>query len=482
MLCGAGSLEGEGRCECESSYVAEDICRVPYQVKSDENSVLLLTFSSPLKPGLTSDDLALSTDSTAAVTYRLSPSDSASAYFLNYEISPTPNSSVTLGLVINSSITDLYDVPISRQQRQVQLNFSKPSAASSSTSSTASAGQITSIALVGGAALTGMFVGNPQSMFVLLSMLQFASLIPLMHFSISDELSSLLKGNNPFDSLPNIAMLVLEPDWFPEPYAKAKHYGFETAGFLFNIGQELSVLALTLLVLLGLYLGSKCECCFSFKQYCSKKLASLTSSIIPGYLQGCFTELLVATLIQLRSQGYFPWFRAVSCFCAWTFLMCGFLGSLLLVVGSFRESRSSLLSSFFAGLSASAWARLQVPAFYVHRLVVVLVITLSYDCHVQGFVCLAASLLVSSSQKFFVVCAGMLRLKSDWSLLLVEAADWVSMIVLLVYAYHPSLEYSLGMINLFYGIIFSILTVTTLSTLRKLIVFCRKPQALRIEV
>jgi hypothetical protein len=328
-----------------------------------------------------------------------------------------------------------------------------------------------------------MFVGNPQSMFVLLSMLQFASLIPLMHFSISDELSSLLKGNNPFDSIPNIAMLVLEPDWFPEPYAKAKHYGFDTAGFLFNIGQELSVLALTLLVLLGLFLGSKCECCFSFKQYCSKKLASLTSCIIPGYLQGCFTELLVATLIQLRSQGYFPWFRAVSCSCAWTFLMCGCLGSLLLVVASFRESRSSLLSRFFAGLSISAWARLQVPAFYVHRHVVVLVITLNYDCRVQGFVCLAASLLVSSSQKFYVVCAGMLRGKQfDWSLLLVEAADWVSMIVLLVYAYHPSLEYSLGMINLFYGIIFSILTVTTLSTLRKLIVFCRKPQALRIEV
>jgi hypothetical protein len=161
-------------------------------------------------------------------------------------------------------------------------------------------------------------------MFDLLIMLQFASLIPLMHFSISDELASLLTVNYPFESLSNIATLALEPDWFPETYAKARHYGFESAGFLFNIGQELSVLAFTLLVLLGLFLGSKCEC--------SKRLITFASSVVPGYLQNCFSELLVAALIQLRSQGYFPWFRAVSCSCAWTFHVCGFLGSLLLVL------------------------------------------------------------------------------------------------------------------------------------------------------
>jgi hypothetical protein len=365
----------------------------------------------------------------------------------------------------------------------VELSFSKPVAAASPTSSTATASQITSLALVGGAALTGMFVGNPQSMFGLLNMLQFASLIPLMHFSISDELAGLLTGNNPFDSVPNLATLALEPDWFPEPYAKARHYGFESAGFLFNIGQELSALALTLLMLLGLCLGSKWESCLSFKQYCSKKLRSFTSSMIPGYLQGCFSELLVAALIQLRSQGYVPWFRAVSCVCAWSCLIWGSLGSLLLVKASFRHSHTSLVSSFFAGLSASPWVRLGVPAFYVHRLVIVLVITLSYDCHVQGFVCLFASLLVISSQKFFIVGAGLLRQKKfDWSLLLVEAADWASMLVLLVYTYNPSFEHSLGMINLFYGIIFTILIVTTLSTLHQLIVFCSKPKAFRIEV
>jgi hypothetical protein len=62
--------------------------------KSDENSVLLLTFSSPLKPGLTSDDVALSTHSAASVIHKLRPSDSASAYFVDFE--PTPSSSVTL--------------------------------------------------------------------------------------------------------------------------------------------------------------------------------------------------------------------------------------------------------------------------------------------------------------------------------------------------------------------------------------------------
>jgi hypothetical protein len=252
----------EGKCECGEAYELEDICRVFYDVKTDEDSVLLLSFSSPLKPGLSSKDIALVTQLT--VTHALRPTDSANAYYLNVQFTPTPTTPVTFGLVVTSNVTDIYDVPISQTEIQVTFNFSKTKD-SSSEPAAQSAGQITSTALVGVAGLAGMYVSSPQSMFLLLNMLQFASLIPLMHFNLSKELSSLLIGNNPFSSLPNFSTLVLKPSWFPEPYSKAKHYGFETAGILLNLGQELSLLGCLCLVLLGLFIGSKMECCFSFK-------------------------------------------------------------------------------------------------------------------------------------------------------------------------------------------------------------------------
>jgi hypothetical protein len=121
--------------------------------------------------------------------------------------------------------------------------------------------------------------------------------------------------------------------------------------------------------------------------------------------------------------------------------------------------------------------------FYLHRIVVVLVITLSYDCFVQGFLCLAVSLMVSSSQKFLVVLVGMLRLnRFSWSTLLIEAADCLSLIMLLVYAYHPSLEDSLKLLNVFYGLIYSLMTVSLVSTVLQLVVYCRRPRLSKLEL
>jgi hypothetical protein len=452
--------------------VLEDICRVPFKVKSDEGSVLLLTFNSYLKPGLTTEEILLETE--LSVTYSLRQTDVASSYYINFEFSPSPTTSVTLGVAVRSNLTDLNDVPISQETLQVELNFSK----TDKSVPVQSASQTTSTALVGAAALVGMMVGSPQSMFLLLNVLQFASLIPLMHFNISDELSSLLIGNNPFDNIPNLSSLVLKPDWFPEAYSKARHYGYKTAGFLYNIGQELSVLVGLLLVLLGLFVGSKLEPS-SLQRYCSKKLMAFKALLIPGYLHGCIQEVLVAAMIQVRSQEYLNWFNAFGCLSAWAFLLFASVTSSYLVVAVLRSPSSS----FFSGLSSSALERLQVPAFYVHRLVCVLVITLSYNALLQGFLCLALSILVISSQKFFLVVGVMLRLeKFSWSTLLLETSDWMSMVVLLVYDYHPSIESSLKMINVFYGMNFALLAVSLLTSLHQLVVHCRKPRQSRVEV
>jgi hypothetical protein len=431
---------------------------------------MLLTFNTPLKPGLTLHDIVL--QSAIPISYNLRETDSASSFYVNFQFSSTPTSSVSLGVSVNSNLTDLYDVPVSKETLQVELSFSN--ATSSPTTPAAQSGsKITSSALVGGAALVGMMIGNPQSMLLLTSMLQFASLIPLMQFNISEELSSLLIGNSPFDSVPSLSTFVLKPDTFSEAYSKAKHYGFDSAGFLYNIGQELSVLVCLLLALLGLFIGSKLACCSSFQSYCSKKCKGLSAFLIPGFLQGCFQEMLVAAMIQLRSQEYHSLLNAFSCCCAWAFLVFGCVGSLLLVDAALR----SKLNRFFLGLSSSPLERLRVPAFYVHRLVCVLVITLSYNSLLQGYVCLVLSLLVNSSQKSLLILAGMLRLQQmNWSTLLLEASDWVSMVVLLIYAYEPSIESCLKMVNIFYGINYALLAVSLVTSFYQLVVFCRKPR------
>jgi hypothetical protein len=450
--------------------VHEDICRVPFKLTSEEGSVLLLTFNTPLKPGLTAEEIVLETE--LSVIHSLRQTDFTSSYYVYVQFNPTPTTSVTLGVAVKSNLTDLNDVPISKETLQVELSYSK---ADTSTSPPAaqSASQITSVALVGAAALGGMFVGNPQSIFLLLNTLQFASLIPLMHFSISEELSSLLIGNNPFDGIPNLTKLFLKPDWFPEAYSKAKHYGFDCAGFLYNIGQELLVLVGLLLVLLGLFIGSKCSS--SFQRFCSKKFIALKASLIPGYLQGCFQEVLLAVMIQLRSQQFRNILSGFSSSCAWVFLGFGSVGSLTLVYVAFRSPLTSRFSSFFLGLSSVE--RLQVPSFYLHRLVCVLVITLSYNSLLQGVLCLALCLLVISSQKFLLLLAGMFRLKKfNWSALALDASDWVCMIVLLVYSYHPSIESSLRMINIFHSIIFAQLGVSLIASLHQLVVHCWRPR------
>jgi hypothetical protein len=467
----------ESRCECDEAYVLEDICRVSFRLSTDEQAVVLLTLSSPL--GLTSQDLTLLTD--LSVSYKLRATDSALAYFVYVQFSPTPTGPVTLGLAITGAVKDRYDVPISQETHTVEFSFSKPSSTSSRTTAV-TASQVTAGAVVAGAALAGMLIGNPQAVFGLLNMLQFASLIPLMQFSLDDELSSLLIYNIPFSSLPNFSDLLMQPDWFSKPYSKAKHYGFETAGFLFNIGQELTVLISLLVVLMVLYLGSSlCCCCISFKLYCKKKLTALKKSMVAGYFQGCFQELLLAAMIQLRSQEYFAWLSAVSCCCSWAVIAFGVLGCALLVHTSFKGSEH--FKSFFAGLSSSALERLQVPGFYVHRLVCVVVITLSQDHFVQGAVCLGVSLLVISSQKFLLELLGMLRLKKyNWGFLIVQTADCVGLIVLLVYAAQPSLEDSLSKVKVFYAILFILLGASVVTTIVQLIVFCRKPQVNRISL
>jgi hypothetical protein len=359
-------------------------CRVPFTLKSDETSVLLLSFSTPLS--LTSLDISLSDSS---VDFNLRPSDSFSHYFLDLQFNT--NAAHTLDLSIDYQVTDLQGVPVSQAQHQVQ--FSLPKADQSSSTTPQSASQVSSAAIFAGAALTGMLVGSPQSMFLLLNTLQFASLIPLMDFSTSKDLSTLLIGNNPFTLIPNLSTTAIRPGWFADPYSKAEDYGFETAGFIYNIGQELSVLAVLVLVLLGLYLGSKFGCCCSSLQlFCAKKLRAFKESLLPGYLQGNLLELLVSAMVQLKSQKYTPIIAAFSCLFAWMFVCCALLYALTLLYLSFKGPSSTKLSSFFTGLSGLE--RLQVPAFYVHRLLCVLVVTLCQDSLVQGFVCLGACLLV----------------------------------------------------------------------------------------
>jgi hypothetical protein len=468
----------------------EDISSVSYKVKQEEDSVLMLGLNSPMYSDLSLQGIGSTTDMTDLITLR--PTESPSFCNDSVLISPIP---ITLDRESKLEVRDFCDGTTSQDKGQDQLSlseeFSTKSAAQeedsysktgaqgekpTSRTTTQAGSRVRPSALVAGAALAGMFVGCPQLVFLLLNTLQFASLIPLMHFSLNKELASLLTSYNPFSSLPNFAPQVLERSWLPEPYTKAEQYGFESAGFFFNIGQALLVLVSLFLVLLGLFLGSKLACCFSFKHYCSKKLTAFKASLLPGYYQWSFQEFLVAAIIQLRSQDYLSWVSALSCACAWTFLSCGFLSSLWLLCVAFS---SPTRSSGHDEHGSSTLEKLQVPAFYVHRLVCVLTITLTTEPLVQGFVCLFASLLVISRQKFILALAVKLKLKSSWTFCIVEASDWLSMTVLLLYAFLPSLEDSLEMVNVFYGLTLITVAVSASTTLYHLIRYCKRSRRMR---
>jgi hypothetical protein len=76
----------------------------------------------------------------------------------------------------------------------------------------------------------------------------------------------------------------------------------------------------------------------------------------------------------------------------------------------------------------------------------------------------------------------MLHKKPNWAFLMIETADWFSVAVLLLYAFLPSLEDSLELINIFYGLIFSTLAVSAASNLYQLVLYCRQTRTISVEI
>jgi hypothetical protein len=65
---------------------------------------------------------------------------------------------------------------------------------------------------------------------------------------------------------------------------------------------------------------------------------------------------------------------------------------------------------------------------------------------------------------------------------MIETADWFSVAVLLLYAFLPSLEDSLELLNIFYGLIFSTLAVSAASNLYQLVLYCRRARPISVEI
>jgi hypothetical protein len=76
----------------------------------------------------------------------------------------------------------------------------------------------------------------------------------------------------------------------------------------------------------------------------------------------------------------------------------------------------------------------------------------------------------------------MLHKKPNWAFLMIETADWFSVAVLLLYAFLPSLEDSLELLNFFYGLIFSTLAVSAASNLYQLVLYCRQSRPISVEI
>jgi hypothetical protein len=290
-----------GVCTCEDGYeVEENECRLQYTLTAYELSTLRITFKNSLSSSLTSAGLTLTTNSTD-FSALLTTEITLAAYILNLEFTTTQESPVSVEVVVNK--TDQSRRTVSQVPHSAVLQFSKANSTSELTDKTTQ--DVTSsvssyvIAAVGGA---GMMTGSPSMLMSMINTVQFISYLPLMNLDIEPQLRGLLVGSNPFTNLPNYAFNVIDSDEFEDPFPRAEDYGFETSGFVVNIGKNFLVLVSLLashLVVAGL---SRC-CCVSVRPYFSKMLQCYHLDNYVLFIVASFTELQVQASVQLRSPS-----------------------------------------------------------------------------------------------------------------------------------------------------------------------------------
>jgi hypothetical protein len=391
-----------GVCTCEGGYeVEENECRLQYTLTAYELATLRITFKNSLSSSLTSADLSLTTNSTD-FSALLTTEITLAAYILSLEFTTTQESPVSVEVVVNK--TDQSRRTVSQVPHSAVLQFSKANSTSELTDKTTQ--DVTSsvssyvIAAVGGA---GMMTGSPSMLMSMINTVQFISYLPLMNLDIEPQLRGLLVGSNPFTNLPNYAFNVIDSDEFEDPFPRAEDYGFETSGFVVNIGKNFLVLVSLLashLVVAGL---SRC-CCVSVRFYFSEMLQCYHLDNYVLFIVASFTELQVQASVQLRSPS------GSLAVCSSYSLAVGFLFFLTLLPFCIAcaapvakaDSRGRMYRLFevlFVDLKRADLSRYFYPVSLLHQYLCLSVILFTDSPLAQLLVCSVLTVLVSSRQK-----------------------------------------------------------------------------------
>jgi hypothetical protein len=391
-----------GVCTCQEGYeVEENECRLQYTLTAYELAVLRITFEDSLSSSLTSADLTLTTNSTD-LSALLTTEITLAAYTLNLEFTTTQESPVSVEVVVNK--TDQSNKTVSQVLHSAVLQFSKAKSTSALTDK--STQQITSsvssytTAAIGGAA---MMTGNPSLLLSMLNSEQLIAYLPLMNLDIEPRLRGLFIGSNPFASLPNYALNVIDLDDFEEPYPKAEEYGFETSGFVVNIGKNFLVLVslvVSHLVVAGL---SRCSC-VSVRLYFSKMLRCYHLDNYVLFMVAFFTELQVQASVQLRSPSgslavMGSYSLAVGLLIFLTLLPFCIASAAPVAKADSRGRMYEVLEVLFVDLKRADFSRYFYTVSLLHLYLCLSVILFTSSPLAQLLVCSVLTVLVSSMQK-----------------------------------------------------------------------------------
>lgn len=376
--CLAGSVLVKGKCECMSGTFNEGgACCISYTVKTSDNSHIQVKFSSALTPTLIAQQVLLKLDVEAPLI-RVIETDSLSDYSMILDWSSSLNQEVQA----NVSILDLNSShPICSAETQLTFNLTK----TESKELGIEKGIISTITWVvcGSLMIVTSFSGNPSIFISMLNSLQLLSLIPLMDVSLDDKTTALLIGVDIFSFIPNTTELFLSTDFFDLPYKKAKHYGYISAGFLYNSGQEITIIVLLCIwkvVQLFLYTVLPCS-----RSVLTQTFNQIKFGTFAFYFKSCFIELILAAMIQIRSTSIDNWVEGLSLFLMLSWLV--FCVLMLVIFFKGRKTTYDKANAFFESYKLSQASRFHVLLNFAYQAIFVIIITLTNDARVQLTVC-----------------------------------------------------------------------------------------------
>jgi hypothetical protein len=386
-----------------------------------------------LDPALSSSEVLLTSNYTHSINYSVS-SLSLSSYLIKLDFSENPASHIELSLLVHAF--DVSQVKVSEIPKAVLLNFTAKADDTSLTDQT-SQEMASSIAAysTGAVIASSALSGSASVLLCLLNTVQYISFIPLANVVIEPQLRGIFLGSNPVEFIPNVPLMLVDPDDFDKPYTQANEFGYETSVFLFNAGKNLMLLCGLMLLHLGSALGTLLPC-DALSSFSKKTLKSYHFNAYLVYLIGVYMELHAAACIQLASSIETSPFVIFNCVFAGLFIaLLSVLPFVVSYLASLSADRSVLLFEvLFAELKGVKVTRHFYVVFFLHRYLSLSAIIFIDNPAVSLSLCTVFTGLVRAMQK--VVYLSMVRPFNDTLLyathFTADSCSFVCVVVVLV--------------------------------------------------